>query len=274
MAKGVSSILRRPPHVDPQNGQTYRSYAMTRDGFTLLAMGFNGGKALKFKLRYIEQFNAMEAELRRRPTIDPVAVLNDPAAMRGLLLNYFEKALALEAKAAAMQPDVDALERIAKAERIALHHRCGEDAPGQAQGPVPVPSLARLDLPPLAHRPRRGLPVAPRRGRDGAQGHHRQSVGRLRGGHRAGARDAQEPCPSRENLPAGSRTRRLTSPATPASSHLHKELRLERIPHLIPVLARPARPPGRHDGDRHSRSAVHGHRHHHAGPRPLCRKAG
>ncbi len=30
------------PYVDPQNGQTYRSYDMDRDGFMLLAMGFTG----------------------------------------------------------------------------------------------------------------------------------------------------------------------------------------------------------------------------------------
>jgi Rha family phage regulatory protein len=41
-----------------------RAFDMNRDGFTLLAMGFTGAKALKWKLLYIEAFNAMEAELR------------------------------------------------------------------------------------------------------------------------------------------------------------------------------------------------------------------
>lgn len=35
-------------------------YYVTRDGFTLLAMGYNGEKAMKFKEGYIRQFNAME----------------------------------------------------------------------------------------------------------------------------------------------------------------------------------------------------------------------
>lgn len=35
-------------------------YYMTRDGFTLLAMGYTGEKAMKFKEGYIRQFNAME----------------------------------------------------------------------------------------------------------------------------------------------------------------------------------------------------------------------
>jgi Rha family phage regulatory protein len=45
-------------------GRLIRSYEMTRDGFTLLAMGFTGEKALRWKLKYIEAFNRMEAELR------------------------------------------------------------------------------------------------------------------------------------------------------------------------------------------------------------------
>lgn len=45
------------------NGQKYKQYLMTRDGFTLLVMGFSGEKAMKFKVAYIKQFNAMEAVL-------------------------------------------------------------------------------------------------------------------------------------------------------------------------------------------------------------------
>ncbi|MCD8286100.1 MAG: Rha family transcriptional regulator, partial [Clostridia bacterium] len=35
-------------------------YVMTKDGFVLLAMGYTGEKAMKFKEAYIHQFNAME----------------------------------------------------------------------------------------------------------------------------------------------------------------------------------------------------------------------
>lgn len=38
-------------------------YQLSRDGFALLAMGFTGPKAMRFKIAYIEAFNAMEAEL-------------------------------------------------------------------------------------------------------------------------------------------------------------------------------------------------------------------
>ena len=40
-------------------------YLLTRDGFSLLAMGFTGEKALKWKLEYIRAFNEMETELKR-----------------------------------------------------------------------------------------------------------------------------------------------------------------------------------------------------------------
>lgn len=44
-----------------------RSFDMTRDGFTLLAMGFTGKKALRFKLDYIAQYNEMEETLKVPP---------------------------------------------------------------------------------------------------------------------------------------------------------------------------------------------------------------
>ena len=46
-------------------GREYPMYEMDRDGFSLLVMGFTGDKALQWKIKYIESFNAMEQELRR-----------------------------------------------------------------------------------------------------------------------------------------------------------------------------------------------------------------
>ena len=50
------------------------AYRLTRDGFTLLAMGFTGKKALTFKLAYIDAFNRMEAQLRGQATSAPYSV--------------------------------------------------------------------------------------------------------------------------------------------------------------------------------------------------------
>ena len=47
-------------------GKEYPLYYMNRDGFTLLAMGFTGQKALQFKLKYIEAFNQMENHMKKQ----------------------------------------------------------------------------------------------------------------------------------------------------------------------------------------------------------------
>lgn len=112
---GVRNFAQTP-YVEPTTGQTYRMYEMDRDGFTLLAMGFTGSKALKWKLRYIEAFKAMEAELRRIVQEGPAIDLNDPAQLRGLLLNYSEKAEQLQRRVQELLPSQEALERIAKAD--------------------------------------------------------------------------------------------------------------------------------------------------------------
>lgn len=60
-----------------------RFFDMTKDGFTLLAMGFTGQKAVAFKIAYIEQFNAMEAELRRQSSV--MIDYSDPAILIGVM---------------------------------------------------------------------------------------------------------------------------------------------------------------------------------------------
>ena len=46
------------------SGKSNPEYLMNRDGFSLLVMGFTGKKALEWKIKYIQAFNAMEEELR------------------------------------------------------------------------------------------------------------------------------------------------------------------------------------------------------------------
>lgn len=47
-------------------GRNRRVIYMNRDGFTILAMGFTGKKALQFKLKYIEAFNKMEDHIKQQ----------------------------------------------------------------------------------------------------------------------------------------------------------------------------------------------------------------
>ena len=46
-----------------EQNKTLDCFEMTRDGFSLVAMGLNGETALLWKVKYIEAFNAMEREL-------------------------------------------------------------------------------------------------------------------------------------------------------------------------------------------------------------------
>lgn len=50
-------------YTDAMN-RKQEAMVMTRDGFTLLVMGYTGELAMKFKEGYIKQFNAMETALR------------------------------------------------------------------------------------------------------------------------------------------------------------------------------------------------------------------
>lgn len=102
------------PYVDPQNGQSYQTYDMTRDGFSLLAMGFTGAKALGFKLRYIEQFNAMEATLRN-PLAGFAIPQTLPEALR-LAADQQERIAEQARQIEGMTPKVFGFDRIANAD--------------------------------------------------------------------------------------------------------------------------------------------------------------
>ncbi len=65
VAQNYADLFYEDSYIHPQNKQKYRQIIMNRDGFTLLAMGFTGQKALKFKLKYIEAFNQMEKEIQQ-----------------------------------------------------------------------------------------------------------------------------------------------------------------------------------------------------------------
>ena len=49
-------------------GRSQKYYECTRDGFSLLAMGFTGKVALEWKLKYIEAFNKMEKHIKSGKT--------------------------------------------------------------------------------------------------------------------------------------------------------------------------------------------------------------
>lgn len=78
----------------------------------LLTYMRNMPRIREFKKQLVKAFFSM-AEQLRRPAIDPMTCLNDPAAMRGLLLTYTEKVLTLQATVTEQAPIVSAFNRIA-----------------------------------------------------------------------------------------------------------------------------------------------------------------
>lgn len=65
---------------------------MTRDGFTILVMGFTGPKAMKFKLAYIEAFNKMEKELAGQiPAVLDQEILKVCIGNQQMMANLNEK---------------------------------------------------------------------------------------------------------------------------------------------------------------------------------------
>ncbi|WP_446935886.1 Rha family transcriptional regulator [Lysinibacillus fusiformis] len=80
-------------------GRSRRAYLMNRDGFTLLAMGFTGSKALDFKLKYIKAFNEMERQLTQPTTAELIAMMAQQGVEQERRLNQVElKTAQLEAK--------------------------------------------------------------------------------------------------------------------------------------------------------------------------------
>ncbi len=89
-------MFEETTYMSEQNKQIYPLYVMNQDGFTLLAMGFNGKKAMEFKLKYIEAFNAMKKQIEQSKPSVPQNYLE---ALESLIKAEKEKQqLALENK--------------------------------------------------------------------------------------------------------------------------------------------------------------------------------
>ncbi|WP_336772345.1 Rha family transcriptional regulator [Paenibacillus sp. MMO-58] len=69
-----------PVDYKDAGGRTYQKYIMTQDGFTILAMGYTGSEAMRFKEMYINEFNRMREELKRieQPR---TGIYDDPALL-------------------------------------------------------------------------------------------------------------------------------------------------------------------------------------------------
>lgn len=134
-------------------GERRPMYTMTRDGFTLLVMGYTGKEAMRFKLEYIEAFNAMEKELmRRQNTSLPPADRSDLKALVDAKLSTCPAKLQGKARA-------ELWARFNRHFRIAEYAQLPQEKMAEARDYIVELELRALR--PVEARKTRTLPAAP-----------------------------------------------------------------------------------------------------------------
>lgn len=91
-----------PAEYKDEQGKPRPAYVLTRDGFTLLAMGFTGAKAMQFKVAYINAFNRMSGiitaaqgalkQAEQRATISNAATSANISGETAIFLKAIEQA--------------------------------------------------------------------------------------------------------------------------------------------------------------------------------------
>ncbi len=116
-----SGVIQLPPLAKVENKQSISPNKYTsayifegeqgkRDSIIVVAQ-----LSPEFTARLVDRWQELEARLSK-PAFDAMAALNDAEFLRGTLLTYSEKVIALEHRLEEMKPDVEAFERIAKAD--------------------------------------------------------------------------------------------------------------------------------------------------------------
>lgn len=102
LTQNWGDLFNESTYVHPQNKQEYRMIYMNRDGFTLLAMGFTGKKALQFKLAYINAFNEMENYIEQRQL---------PMSQEDIMIATLETQKELKKQISTVSSDVEGLKQ-------------------------------------------------------------------------------------------------------------------------------------------------------------------
>ena len=120
--RDIRNILAKAPDLEQRNfapfkindltGVSTSHYEMDRVGFSLLAMGFTGERALRWKLLYVNAFDAMERELSvRMVTVD----YGNPAVLLGCFQALQAQVAEKNEAIAVLLPKAEQLDRIAEA---------------------------------------------------------------------------------------------------------------------------------------------------------------
>lgn len=110
------SWFRPCPSLDAY-GREQPSFDMTRQGFTLLVMGWTGERAMQFKVRYTQAFDEMEGRLKDTSPAthcDLILAIRQIVAPLGVRLSYQDGAIAeVKARVDSMAEDVAYLKQTA-----------------------------------------------------------------------------------------------------------------------------------------------------------------
>ena len=104
--------------MDELDGETYTKSVGRKNGADIDVIMMSIKQALRVAAREskaVRRSLVDKLEAMSQPEFDPMAALNDAEFLRGTLLSYSEKVIALEHQLEDMRPDVEALDRIAKA---------------------------------------------------------------------------------------------------------------------------------------------------------------
>lgn len=97
-------------YTSPQN-KKLKCYTITRDGFSILAMGFTGKKAMKWKEAYINAFNHMETGITQTNSFmeninQNIKIYNDHKTLASICGTELQK---WKVKKHAMQSEIERL---------------------------------------------------------------------------------------------------------------------------------------------------------------------
>lgn len=134
-----------------------KMYNITRDGFVILVMGFTGATAMQFKIAYLEEFNRMEAELRRLqagiPTQTPKPLPPPKPYFEPETTFYGQPVISVPRLAKLLNIDADRIHGVINGRRAGIVEnvelfRIGQAAALRAAGCLPMNNrrAARLNL--------------------------------------------------------------------------------------------------------------------------------
>lgn len=134
-----------------------KMYNITRDGFVILVMGFTGAAAMQFKIAYLEEFNRMEAELRRLqagiPTQTPKPLPPPKPYFEPETTFYGQPVISVPRLAKLLNIDADRIHGVINGRRAGIVEnvelfRIGQAAALRAAGCLPMNNrrAARLNL--------------------------------------------------------------------------------------------------------------------------------